>query len=233
MRCKESENRIVLQLLKNKNGRTVSRERLGLIPKGQVHELEGPGHRFVRYTDDMMIFCRSKKAAQRTLENILPFIEGKLFLKVNREKTQVAYIRQVKYLGYSFYVYKGEGRLRVHPNSVRKIKDRIREITGRSNGMGIEERKTRLNLVIRGWVNYFKLADMKSLIEDMDSWTRSRIRMVTWKRWKKIWTRFENLKRAGLDKERAWMWAKGLKQFLCMGAGSKFSVKLFSMIFVN
>lgn len=177
------------------------------------HELEGRGHRFVRYADDMMIFCKSKKAAQRTLENILPFIEGKLFLKVNREKTQVAHIRHVKYLGYSFYAYKGEGRLRVHPKSVRKLKDKIREVTGRSNGMGIEERRTCLNLVIRGWVNYFKLADMKSLIEDMDSWTRSRIRMVTWKRWKKIRTRFENLKRAGLDEERAWMWANTRKGF--------------------
>jgi hypothetical protein len=125
----------------------------------------------------------------------------------------VAYIRHVKYLGYSFYVYKGEGRLRVHPKSVRKLKDKIREVTGRSNGMSIEERKTRLNLMIRGWVNYFKLADMKSLIEDMDSWTRSRIRMATWKRWKRIRTRFENLKRAGLDEERAWMWANTRKGY--------------------
>lgn len=94
------------------------------------HELERRGHRFVRYADDLMIFCRSRKAAKRTLEHIVPYLEKKLFLKVNREKTQVAYISGVKYLGYGFYVYKGEGRLKVHPESIRKLKDKIRKITG-------------------------------------------------------------------------------------------------------
>jgi hypothetical protein len=135
------------------------------------------------------------------MEHIVPYLEKRLFLKVNREKTQVAYIGRVKYLGYGFYVYKGEGRLKVHPKSVSKLKDKIREITGRSNGMGIEERKTRLNQAIRGWVNYFKLADMRTLLEGLDEWTRSRIRMVTWKRWKRVRTRFENLRRAGLDEK--------------------------------
>ena len=177
------------------------------------HELEERGHRFVRYADDMMIFCKSKKAAQRTLEHILPFIEGKLFLKVNREKTQVAYIGNVKYLGYGFYVHKGEGRFRVHSKSVRKLKEKIRKITGRNNGMSIDNRKARLNQVIRGWVNYFKIADMKGLMQELDEWTRSRIRMVTWKRWKRVRTRFENLKRAGLEKETAWMWANTRKGY--------------------
>lgn len=177
------------------------------------HELERRGHHFVRYADDLMIFCKSSKAAERTLDHILPYIEGKLFLKVNREKTQVAYVSKVKYLGYSFYIYKGEGRLRVHPKSIRKLKDKIREVTGRSNGMGVEARKTRLNQIIRGWVNYFKLADMKNILKELDEWTRSRIRMVTWKRWKKVRTRFENLKRAGLDEKRAWMWANTRKGY--------------------
>ncbi len=79
--------------------------------------------------------------------------------------------------------------------------------------MGIQERRTRLNQVIRGWVNYFKLADMKKLLKELDGWTRSRIRMVTWKRWKKVRTRFENLKRAGLDEERAGMWANTRKGY--------------------
>jgi group II intron reverse transcriptase/maturase len=177
------------------------------------HELERRGHRFVRYADDMIIFCKSKKAAQRTLEHILPYIEGKLFLKVNREKTQVAYIGKVRYLGYSFYVHKGEGRLRVHPKSVMKLKEKVREVTGRNNGMSIHTRKTRLNQIIGGWVNYFKLADMRNLIQSLDEWTRSRIRMVTWKRWKRVRTRFENLKRAGLGKEMAWMWANTRKGY--------------------
>lgn len=176
-------------------------------------ELEKRGHRFVRYADDLLIFCKSKRAAKRTLENILPFIEQKLFLKVNMEKTQVAYIRKVKFLGYGFYVYKGEGRLRVHPKSIQKLKDKIRAVTGRSNGMGIEARKTRLNQIIRGWVNYFKLADMKKLMQTIDEWLRSRIRMITWKRWKKVRTRFQNLKNLGLDEERAWMWANTRKGY--------------------
>ena len=177
------------------------------------HELERRGHRFVRYADDLMIFCKSKKAAERTLDHILPYIEGKLFLKVNREKTQVAYVRKVKYLGYGFYIYKGEGRLRIHPKSIGKLKDKIREITGRSNGMGIEARKTRLNQVVRGWMNYFKLADAKNLIQGLDEWIRSRIRMGTWKQWKKISTRFENLKKLGIKYEQAWMWANTRKGY--------------------
>ncbi|CEJ09353.1 Group II intron, maturase-specific domain protein, partial [Acididesulfobacillus acetoxydans] len=78
------------------------------------HELEKRGHRFVRYADDMMIFCKSEKAARRTLDHIVPYIEGKLFLRVNKEKTSVAHVRKVKYLGYGFYIHKGRGRLRIH-----------------------------------------------------------------------------------------------------------------------
>lgn len=176
-------------------------------------ELERRGHRFVRYADDLMIFCKSKKAATRTLDKILPFIEGKLFLKVNRDKTKVAHVNFVKYLGYSFYIYRGEGRLRIHPKSVKKLKDKIREVTGRSNGMGIEERKAKMNSLVRGWINYFKLADAKNLLSGLDDWIRRRIRMVTWKRWKRIRTRGVNLMRAGIDRERAWMWANTRKGY--------------------
>jgi group II intron reverse transcriptase/maturase len=177
------------------------------------NELERRGHRFVRYADDLMIFCKSKKAAQRTLDHILPHIEGKLFLRVNREKTKVSHINYVKYLGYSFYIYRGEGRLRIHSKSIKKLKDKIREVTGRSNGMGIEQRRVRVNQVVRGWTNYFKLADAKNLMVNLDTWLRSRIRMVTWKRWKRIRTRFENLKKLGLGKEQAWMWANTRKGY--------------------
>jgi len=168
--------------------------------------------RFPRATY-LMIFCKSKKAASRTLDHILPYIKEKLFLRVNREKTQVAYVNKVKYLGYSFYIRKGEGKLRIHPQSIRKFKDKIREITGRSNGMGIEARKIRLNQVVRGWMNYFKLADAKKLIQGLDEWIRSRIRMVTWKRWKRVRTRFESLKRSGIKEEQAWMWANTRKGY--------------------
>ena len=109
-------------------------------------ELESRGHRFVRYADDCMIFCKSRKSAERTLENIIPFIEGKLFLKVNRKKTKVAHISKVKYLGYTYYRYKGKCRFRVHQKSVEKMKNKIRELTDRNKGISneVRERKYRM-----------------------------------------------------------------------------------------
>lgn len=115
-------------------------------------ELTRRGHRFVRYADDCMIFCKSRKSAERTLKNIIPFIEGKLFLKVNRKKTSVAHISRVKYLGYAFYRYKGKCKFRVHPKSVAKMKDKIRELTKRNNGWGNEYRAMKLTQFVRGWV---------------------------------------------------------------------------------
>jgi len=119
-------------------------------------ELERRGHRFVRYADDLMIFCKSRRSAQRVLNNILPFIEEKLFLKVNREKTAVDYVGEVKFLGLAFYQSKGKTRIRIHPKSVAKMRSKVRELTSRSNGMGNEHRATKLRRYIMGWVNYFK-----------------------------------------------------------------------------
>jgi len=99
-------------------------------------ELERRGHRFVRYADDCMIFCKSRKSAERTLEKIIPFIEGKLYLRVNREKTGVEHISKVKYLGYAFYRYKGECRFRVHPKSVEKMRKKNQGTDGEEQRMG-------------------------------------------------------------------------------------------------
>lgn len=185
-------------------------------------ELESRGHRFVRYADDCMIFCKSRKSAQRTLENIIPFIEGKLFLKVNREKTEVAHISKVKYLGYSFYRYKGKCRFRVHPKSIRKMRDKIRRLTDRNNGMSNAKREEKYQQYVRGWVNYFKLADMKNLLGETDEWARRRIRAVYWKQWKKVRTKYRMLKALGLEHWKAielansrkgiWRMAKVLNQ---------------------
>ena len=170
-------------------------------------ELTRRGHRFVRYADDCMIFCKSRKSVERTLENIVPYIEGKLFLKVNRTKTSVAHISKVKYLGYSFYRYKGKCRFRVHPKSVEKMKNKIRELTDRSNGWGNEYRALKLTQFIRGWVNYFGKADMKSLLRSNDEWLRHRIRAIYWKQWKKVKTKFKELKKLGVEEEKAWICA--------------------------
>jgi len=176
-------------------------------------ELEKRGHPFVRYADDMVIFCKSKRSAERTLANIIPYIENKLFLKVNREKTTTASVSGIKFLGYSFYVYKGEGRLRVHPRSIAKMKERIKRLTSRSNGWGYARRKEALRQYITGWVNYFKLADMKKLLVRVDEWYRRRLRMVIWKHWKRVRTRGRNLIKLGIEKSRAWEFANTRKGY--------------------
>ena len=162
-------------------------------------ELERRGHRFVRYADDCMIFCKSRKSAERTLENIIPFIEGKLFLRVNRKKTEVAHISKVKYLGYSFYRFKGKCRFRVHPKSITKMKNKIRELTDRNNGMSNAKREEKYQQFVRGWVNYFKLADMKGLLTRVEEWARRRIRAVYWKQWKRVRTRYRILRKLKLE----------------------------------
>lgn len=161
-------------------------------------ELERRKHRFVRYADDCMIFCKSKKSAERTLEKIMEYIEGKLFLRVNREKTRVAYISKVKFLGYTFYRHKGKCRLRVHPKSVAKMKAKLKFLTSKNNGWGNEYRVLKLAQFIRGWVNYFSLADMKTLLTKVDEWLRRKIRAIYWKQWKKVRTRYRMLRNFGL-----------------------------------
>jgi RNA-directed DNA polymerase len=176
-------------------------------------ELERRGHKYVRYADDMVIFCRSQRSAERTMQNVIPFIEGKLFLKMNRDKSQVAHVRGIKFLGYSFYIAKGEGRLRIHPRSVAKMKARIKELTSRSNGWGNDRRKEALSRYIKGWVQYFKLADMKKLLIKVDEWYRRRLRMVIWKQWKRIKTKVANLVKLGIKKQKAYEWANTRKSY--------------------
>jgi group II intron reverse transcriptase/maturase len=178
------------------------------------HELEGRGHKFVRYADDMLIFCKSKRAAERTLANITPYIEDKLFLKVNREKTTVAYIRGVKFLGYSFRIAKGGiAALYVHPKSVAKMKAKIRTLTSRSNGWGNDYRKLKLKQFITGWVQYFKLAGMKTRLQEIDEWMRHRIRALIFKQWKKPKTKYKNLRKLGISHSGAYKVANTSKGY--------------------
>ncbi|MFD0675246.1 group II intron reverse transcriptase/maturase [Cohnella sp. GCM10027633] len=176
-------------------------------------KLESRGHRFVRYADDLLIFCKSRKSAERTLTNILPFIEKKLFLKVNREKTVVDEATRVKFLGFSFYKRDGGAKVRIHPKSVTKMKAKIKELTSRSNGLGNEDRAEKLRRYITGWVNYFKIADMKYLLQTTDKWMRRRIRMIYWKQWKRVKTRFANLKSLGIRSQQAWEYANTRKGY--------------------
>ena len=161
-------------------------------------ELERRGHKFVRYADDCMILCKSRRSAERTLKSLVPYIEGKLYLKVNREKTAVAHISKVKYLGYGFYRYRGKCRFKVHVKSQVKMKNRLRAITNRNKGISNEKRALMLKRFVKGWVNYFKLADMKNMLKQVDEWLRRKIRTIYWKQWKKIKTRYRMIRRYNL-----------------------------------
>ena len=168
-------------------------------------ELERRGHLFVRYADDLVIFCKSRRSAQRTLDNLLPFIETKLFLKVNKDKTHVAYMRDIKFLSYAFGRRNGKCQFYIHVDSIKKMKIKIRELTSRNNGWSSEYRKQRLTWYIRGWLNYFKFAGLKSRIKEWDGWLRHRIRMCIWKSWKRVRTRYRNLKKLIPDESRVRM----------------------------
>jgi group II intron reverse transcriptase/maturase len=176
-------------------------------------ELTSRGHRFVRYADDMVILCKSKRGAKRVMESITDFIESRLFLKVNKSKTQVVYFNRIKFLGYSFYRIKGEVRLRIHPKSVNKLRNKIRFLTSRSNGWGNAKRKERLSSFIKGWVNYYKYADIKKLLSRIDRWYRRRLRMVIWKQWKRVKTRYRNLCKLGIPEGKSWEWANTRKGY--------------------
>ena len=177
------------------------------------HELERRGHSFVRYADDMVIFCGSKASAEQTLEHIVPFIEKKLYLKVNREKTVVAYAGKTKFLGYGFYKGRKGFALRVHAKSKAKMKARVRELTSRRTVNDYEKWKVDLKRYVVGWVNYYKLADMGKYLQSIDEWMRRRIRMVFWKKWKRVRTRWRNLLKLGISNRNAGILANSRKGY--------------------
>ena len=162
-------------------------------------ELERRGHPFVRYADDAMIFCKTKRAAGRVRDSITEYIERKLYLKVNKEKTVVSSVSGVKYLGYTFYKLNGKYNLALHSKSKVKMKLKLKELTSRSNGWGYELRKRKLTDYVRGWVGYYHHAFMKAFLQKTDEWLRHRIRMCIWKAWKRPKTRMENLIKCGID----------------------------------
>lgn len=179
------------------------------------HELEARGHKFVRYADDMVIFCKSKASAIQTLNHITPYIERKLFLKVNMEKTVVAYASKIKFLGYGFYKGKSGFRFRVHTKSQRKLWDKLRGLTNRRKIIELEEWKRKLRYAVVGWVNYYKLADMWKLLAKTDEWLRRRIRMIILKKWKRVRTKYKNLRQLGISHENALRQANSRKGLWC------------------
>jgi len=169
--------------------------------------LESRGHKFVRYADDCNIYVKSRRAAERVMENCTEFLEGKLRLKVNREKSSVGSPLKLKFLGFSLYKIKQNTGIRPHEKSLKRFKDEIRQFTSRKQGRSIEAILAKLRQYTGGWLAYYSIADMKAKMQEFNEWTRRRIRQIFWKQWKRIKARHDNLIRLGIDKGKAWEWA--------------------------
>ena len=176
-------------------------------------ELSTRGLKFCRFADDANIYVKSEKAAERVMRSITRFLEQELKLKVSQEKSAVGRPWKLKFLGFSFYVQKGGMGIRVHSSSLKKFKEKLKEITGRSNAMSMEQKAERLRQCIVGWVNYFGMADMKAMAKALDEWLRRRIRMCFWKQWKKVHTKHDNLVKLGIGKQKAWEYANTRKSY--------------------
>ncbi|HEC03769.1 MAG TPA: group II intron reverse transcriptase/maturase [Phycisphaerales bacterium] len=167
-------------------------------------ELERRSHAFCRYADDCNIYVRTRRSGERVMKSVSRFLEKRLKLKVNLDKSAVDRPRRRKFLGYSMTWHK-EPRLKAAPESVKrlkgKLKDLLRRGRGRNLGRFIEEDLTPL---LRGWVNYFRLAEVRGVFEELDQWLRRHLRCILWRQWKRSYTRAKNLMRLGLEEERAW-----------------------------
>lgn len=166
-------------------------------------ELERRGHTFCRYADDCNIYVQSKRAGERVLATITQFLEQKLKLKVNREKSTVDRPWKRKFLGYSMTFHKNP-RLKVAPESVKRLKGKLREIFRTGRGRNLHHTIFTLIPILRGWGNYFQLAQVKGIFEELDGWIRRKLRCILWRQWKRTYTRARNLMQRGLTEERAW-----------------------------
>lgn len=166
-------------------------------------ELERRGHSFCRYADDSNIYVGSKQAGERVLKSITHYVETYLKLKVNREKSAVGRPWRRKFLGYTFSSHK-QCKVRVAPQSLKKLREHLKGLfrTGRGRNMS-RFIQNDLNPILRGWINYFRLAETKGFAEVLDQWVRRRLRLILWRQWKRPWTRFKRLMKLGIAEERA------------------------------
>ncbi len=161
-------------------------------------ELERRGHRFVRYADDCNIYVRSQRAGERVMESITGFITNKLKLKVNSAKSAVARPWERKFLGFSFTA-KDPQKRRIAPKSMDRFKERVRELTRRTRGVSLQGMVEQLNVYLRGWHSYFRFCQTPSVLVDLDSWIRRKLRCVVWKQWKRGRTRYKELRKRGVN----------------------------------
>ena len=174
-------------------------------------ELEKRGHKFCRYADDCNIYVKSKRAGLRVMDSITRIIENELKLKVNKDKSAVDIVSKRKFLGFSFYFVKGVAKIRIHEKSIKRFKEKVKSITNRNRGISMDLRLLKLNDSIKGWINYFGIANAKRKLLELDKWIRRRLRACIWKQWKKIRTRYRNLVKLGIDNWKAWEYANTRK----------------------
>jgi RNA-directed DNA polymerase len=167
-------------------------------------ELEGRGHKFCRYADDCNIYVQSSQAGERVMASITEFLEKRLRLKVNLEKSAVARPWKRKFLGYSM-TWHQQPRLKVAGTSIQRLKAKVRTIFREGRGRSLSQVIKDLNSLLRGWMQYFRLAETKGIFEELDGWLRRKMRCLLWRQWKRSFTRARNLMKRGLDKLRAWM----------------------------
>ena len=166
-------------------------------------ELEARGLRYVRYADDCVIVVKSRAAATRVMYSITEWIEKKLGLKVNASKTHICRPTKLKYLGFGFWKSTDGWKARPHQDSVAKLKRSIKTLCRRNWSVSLDYRIARLNEVIRGWVNYFAIADMKVAMKAIDSHLMTQMRVVIWKQWKVPSKREWGLRKLGIEKWQA------------------------------
>ena len=176
-------------------------------------ELQQRGHSFVRYADDCSIYVKSEKAAKRTEASITQYIEQKLKLKVNKEKTKVSRPMGSMLLGFSFYKSKDQWEIRISSKSVSRIKAKLKANTQRNNPANARIKIQKLETIIRGWVNYFVIAKAKSIMQQLDEMVRVRLRIGEWKQWKRIKTKIRKLISLGVNKYKAYEWGNSSKGY--------------------
>jgi len=162
-------------------------------------ELEKRGHKFVRYADDCNVYVKSKRAGERVMTSIRKFLQERLKLKINEQKSAVDRPWKLKFLGFSMYKAKaGQILIRLAPQTIDRVKMKIRDITSRNKPVSMAERIERLNAYLGGWIGYFALAETPSIFKNLEGWMRRRLRMCLWKQWKRVRTRYRELRALGL-----------------------------------
>lgn len=175
-------------------------------------ELEKRGHKFTRYADDCNIYVKTKRAGERVMESVKRFVEGKLKLRVNEQKSAVDRPWKRKFLGFSF-TWEKVTRIRIAPKTMQRFKEKIRQLTCRSCSMSMEQRLEYLNAYLRGWIGYFRLADTPSILHHLDEWIRRRLRMCLLKQWKKPRTKRRNLVALGIPNDWAMLISSSRKGY--------------------